>query len=48
MQADGQALAENIDFLGLVNAVGTDDYSDAVRTFNKSIADYNAYLIGTG
>ena len=48
MQADGQALAENIDFLGLVNAVGTDDYSDAVRTFNKSVADYNAYLIGTG
>ena len=48
LQADGQALAENIDFLGLVAAAGTDEYVDASIKFAHSVEQYNAYLTGIG
>lgn len=48
MQADGQALAKNIDFLGLIGAVGSDQFIEESDKFTKAVGYYNSYLTGIG
>ena len=48
IQADGQALADNIDFLGLIGTVGSDQFVFEAQKFTGAIQDYNAYLTGIG
>lgn len=48
MQADGQALAENIDFLGLIGVIGSDQFTDEAKKFTDAVENYNYYLTGIG
>ena len=48
MQADGQALAENIDFLGLIGTIGSDQFTDEAKKFTNAVENYNYYLTGIG
>ena len=48
LEASGKQLADNIDFIGLIESIGTETYIEASQNFNQAILDYNSYLLAAG